>query len=80
MLPPLAPLTEGPAVEIFFQVVGMMGGFTYRLEEDYVHVRAHSRMDGDDGEYYRVTPEGWSRIERTRVPPPPSRAAQRPES
>lgn len=80
LLPPLAPLTEGPAVEIFFQVVGMMGGFTYRLAEDYVRVRAHSRMDGDDGEYYRVTPEGWSRIERTRVPPPTSRAAQRPES
>ncbi|WP_030253060.1 ankyrin repeat domain-containing protein [Streptomyces violens] len=80
LLPPLAPLTEGPAVEIFFQVVGMMGGFTYRLEEDYVHVHAHSRMDADDGDHYRVTPEGWSRIERTRVPPPPSRTAQRPPS
>lgn len=80
LLPPLAPLTEGPAVEIFFQVVGMMGGFTYRLEDNYVRVHAHSRMDADDGEYYRVTPEGWSRIERRRVPPPPTRAAQRPAS
>ncbi|MFE9976082.1 ankyrin repeat domain-containing protein [Streptomyces hirsutus] len=62
LLPPLSPLTEGPSVEIVFKVVGMMGGFTYRLEEDVVHVHGHSRMDADSGQYYRVTPEGWSRI------------------
>ncbi|GGL93488.1 hypothetical protein GCM10010129_41690 [Streptomyces fumigatiscleroticus] len=77
LLPPLAPLTEGPAVQIFFQVVGMMGGFTYRLAKDYVHVHGHSRMDGDDGDHYRVTPEGWSRIDRSPVPPPPPSAPQR---
>ncbi|GHJ35157.1 hypothetical protein Sm713_07660 [Streptomyces sp. TS71-3] len=78
LLPPLAPLTEGPAVEIRFPVVGMMGGFTYRLELDYLHVHGHSRMDADDGDHYRVTPEGWSRMERPRVPPPPPRAPKPP--
>jgi hypothetical protein len=76
LLPPLSPLTEGPAVEIAFRVVGMMGGFTYRLEEDVLHVHGHSRMDADDGDHYRVTLKGWSRIERTRVPPPPPPAPQ----
>lgn len=71
LLPPLEPLTEGPAVRIFFPVVGMMGGFTYRLEDGYVKVHAHSRMDADDGEHYRVSPDGWSRIERPHAPPPP---------
>ncbi|OKK09068.1 ankyrin [Streptomyces sp. CB02400] len=61
LLPPLSPLTEGPAVEIVFRVVGMMGGFTYRLEEDVLRVHGHSRMDSDAGQYYRVTPDGWSR-------------------
>ncbi|KIZ15857.1 ankyrin repeat domain-containing protein [Streptomyces natalensis] len=80
LLPPLAPLTEGPAVEIFFGVVGMMGGFTYHLEEDYLDVHGHSRMDADDGDYYRVTPEGWSRVQRSPVPPSPPPAPQRPAS
>ncbi|GCB45053.1 ankyrin repeat domain-containing protein [Streptomyces sp. NL15-2K] len=85
LLPPLSPLTEGPAVEAFFRVVGMMGGFTYRLgtyglEEDVLHVHGHSRMDADDGDHYRVTTEGWSRIERRRVPPPPPPAPQHPAS
>ncbi|GDY68603.1 hypothetical protein SAV14893_079960 [Streptomyces avermitilis] len=79
LLPPLSPLTEGPAVEIVFRVVGMMGGFTYRLEEDLLYVHGHSRMDADDGDHYRVTPKGWSRIERTRVPPP-APAPQHPAS
>ncbi|MEU3979218.1 ankyrin repeat domain-containing protein [Streptomyces sp. NPDC026672] len=72
LLPPTAPLTEGPAVAIVFTVVGMMGGFTYRLEEDHLHVHAHSRMDFDDGQHYRVTPGGWSEIPRSPVSPPPS--------
>ncbi|MCZ1010326.1 ankyrin repeat domain-containing protein [Streptomyces lydicus] len=80
LLPPLAPLMEGPAVEIVFPVVGMMGGFTYRLEKDCVKVHAHSRMDSDDGDYYRVTPEGWSKVERSRIPPPPQPAPQHPAS
>lgn len=61
LLPPLSPLTEGPAVEILFRVAGMMGGFTYRLEKDALRVHGHSRMDADAGQYYRVTPDGWSR-------------------
>ncbi|MFJ4693771.1 ankyrin repeat domain-containing protein [Streptomyces sp. NPDC088766] len=69
LLPPLSPLTEAPAMEIVFRVVGMMGGFTYRLGEDVLHVHGHSRMDADDGDHYRVTPEGWSRTDRGRVPP-----------
>ncbi|MGW5868508.1 ankyrin repeat domain-containing protein [Streptomyces sp. NPDC055239] len=74
-LPPLSPLTEGPAVEIFFRVIGMMGGFTYwldRLDENVLGVHGHSRMDGDDGDHYRVTPEGWSKIERAPMPSPPA--------
>ncbi|MEU6012028.1 hypothetical protein [Streptomyces sp. NPDC047453] len=51
LLPPVAPLTEGPAVRIFFRVVGMLGGFTYRLEQDHLHVHGHSRMDADDGDH-----------------------------
>ncbi|MET9101774.1 ankyrin repeat domain-containing protein [Streptomyces antibioticus] len=62
LLPPLSPLTEGPAVQIVFTVVGMMGGFTYRLDDDHVHVHGHSRMDFDAGQFYRVTPEGWSAL------------------
>lgn len=80
LLPPLAPLTEGPGVEITFTVLGMMGGFTYRFEKDHVHVHAHSRMDADDGTRYRVTPEGWSRIERARLSRPPPPAGKRPAS
>ncbi|MEU6762565.1 ankyrin repeat domain-containing protein [Streptomyces sp. NPDC046853] len=71
VLPPVSPLTERPAMEIYFRVVGMMGGFAYWLEEDVVRVNARSRMDGDDGDHYRVTPDGWSKIERYRTPPPP---------
>ncbi|MFD7710222.1 ankyrin repeat domain-containing protein [Streptomyces sp. NPDC059785] len=67
-LPPLVPLTEGPAVRIDFRVVGMMGGFLYRLEEGLVHVHARSRADYDDGDRYWVTPESWTKIERKRVP------------
>ncbi|GGV81578.1 hypothetical protein GCM10010228_54860 [Streptomyces massasporeus] len=62
LLPPLAPLTEGPAVKIVFTVVGMMGGFRYHLERGYVHVHASSRMDADDGDHYKVTPTGWTAI------------------
>ncbi len=83
LLPPLSPLTEGLAVEIAFRVVGMLGGFTYRLEErgEALHVHGHSRMDADDGDHFRVTPRGWSKIERRRVPPPPpSPATQHPAS
>ncbi|MFG2132689.1 ankyrin repeat domain-containing protein [Streptomyces sp. NPDC048751] len=72
LLPPLSPLTEGPSVKIFFQVIGMMGGFFYHLEHDHVQVNASSRMDSDGGEHYRVTPHGRSKIDNTRVPPPPS--------
>ncbi|MFG2730743.1 ankyrin repeat domain-containing protein [Streptomyces canus] len=79
LLPPLSPLTEGPSLKIFFQVIGMMGGFFYHLEQDHVHVNASSRMDYGGGEHYRVTPQGCSKIDNTRVPPPPPRdAAQRP--
>lgn len=62
VLPPLSPLTEGPAVSIVFSVVGMMGGFTYRLEQDHLYVNGHSRMDFGDGSHYRVTATGWSEI------------------
>ncbi|MFJ4278388.1 ankyrin repeat domain-containing protein [Streptomyces massasporeus] len=62
LLPPLTPLTEGPAVKVVFTVVGMMGGFRYHLEPDYVHVHASSRMDADDGAHYKVTPTGWAAI------------------
>ncbi|MFJ6541629.1 ankyrin repeat domain-containing protein [Streptomyces sp. NPDC091385] len=62
LLPPLSPLTEGLDVRIVFPVVGMMGGFTYHLEDGHLRVHGHSRMDWDQGRYYRVTPEGWSRI------------------
>ncbi|POX42433.1 hypothetical protein C3486_05355 [Streptomyces sp. Ru73] len=71
LLPPLEPLTEGLNMKIFFPVVGMMGGFTYGIEGEVVHVHGHSRMDADDGDHYRVTPEGWFRIEHKRVPPSP---------
>lgn len=80
LLPPLAPLTEGPAVEITFTVWGLMGGVTYRLEADHLHVHIHSRMDADDGEHYRVTPEGWGKIRSPRLPPPSPPAPQRPTS
>ncbi|MGW3509197.1 hypothetical protein [Streptomyces sp. NPDC000994] len=70
LLPPVAPLTEGPAVRIFFRVVGMMGGFTYRLEQDHLHVHGHSRMDADDGDHCRVTPQGWTRINPPHSAPP----------
>ncbi|WP_257231727.1 hypothetical protein [Streptomyces sp. Rer75] len=66
LLPPLAPLTEGPAVEITFTVWGLMGGVTYRLEEDDVYVHIHSRMDADDGEHYRVAPDGWTKVRSPR--------------
>ncbi|MGW8374847.1 ankyrin repeat domain-containing protein [Streptomyces sp. ODS28] len=78
LLPPLAPLTEGPAVEIAFKVVGMLGGFTYGLAEGYgdvpehLHVHAHSRMDADAGDFYRVTPEGYTKEDRRPAPPPPA--------
>ncbi|MEU3889372.1 ankyrin repeat domain-containing protein [Streptomyces sp. NPDC029041] len=62
LLPPLAPLTEGHSVKVVFTVVGMMGGFRYHLERDHVHVHASSRMDADDGDHYKVTPEGWDEI------------------
>lgn len=78
LLPPLAPLTEGPAVEITFTVWGLMGGVTYRLEEDDVYVHIHSRMDADDGEHYQVTPDGWTKIRSPRLPPPPPPARQNP--
>ncbi|MFI6931821.1 hypothetical protein [Streptomyces sp. NPDC050287] len=45
------------------------GCFEEYGEALYVH--GHSRMDADDGDHYRVTPQGWSRIERRRTPPPP---------
>ncbi|MGW0610557.1 ankyrin repeat domain-containing protein [Streptomyces sp. NPDC002788] len=77
LLPPLSPLTEGLSVKIFFQVFGMMGGFFYHLDDDHVHVHASSRMDGGDGEHYRVAPQGSSKIENTRVPPPPPRPTER---
>jgi hypothetical protein len=77
LLPPLAPLTEAPAMDITFVVFGMMGGVTYRLEDDHLYVHFHSRMDADDGEHYHVTPESWSKIKSPRIPPPPPRAAQR---
>ncbi|GGV23766.1 hypothetical protein GCM10010277_03560 [Streptomyces longisporoflavus] len=67
-LPPLSPLTERPRMEIYFRVVGMMGGFTYWLDEDILRVNGRSRMDGDDGDHYRVTPEGWSKIEHNPTP------------
>ncbi|MEU6817359.1 ankyrin repeat domain-containing protein [Streptomyces sp. NPDC046860] len=56
----LPPLTEGPDVGVVFPVAGMMGGFTYRLGPDHLHVHAHSRMDYSDGSRYRVTATGWS--------------------
>ncbi|WP_257231518.1 ankyrin repeat domain-containing protein [Streptomyces sp. Rer75] len=80
LLPPLAPLTEGPAIEITFTVWGLMGGVTYRLEEDHLHVHIHSRMDADDGEHYRVTPDGWTKVRSPRLAPPPPPAPQRPTS
>ncbi|NLU70453.1 ankyrin repeat domain-containing protein [Streptomyces sp. HNM0574] len=80
LLPPLSPLTEGPAVQIVFPVVGMMGGFTYRLEEDRLRVHAHSRMDSDGGDHYHVTPQGWTRIKHSRMSPPPLPAPQAPPS
>ncbi|MCX5234161.1 ankyrin repeat domain-containing protein [Streptomyces prunicolor] len=78
LLPPLAPLTEAPAMDITFTVFGMMGGVTYRLEDDHLYVHFHSRMDADDGEHYHVTPESWSKIKSPRMPPPPPPAPQRP--
>jgi hypothetical protein len=75
VLPPLSPLTEGLSMKIFFRVIGMMGGFFYHLGDDHVHVNASSRMDYGDGQHYRVTPQGSSRIESTRVPAPPPRSA-----
>ncbi|WP_052865521.1 ankyrin repeat domain-containing protein [Streptomyces niger] len=64
LLPPLSFLTEGPAVEVTFTVVGMMGGFTYRLIMGVLEVHAHSRMDADRGDFYWVTPEGWEKVKR----------------
>ncbi len=58
-------------MRIVFRVIGMMGGYTIRLAGDHVHVHGHSRMDADDGDHYRVTPSGWTRIELRPVPPPP---------
>ncbi|MDT0387440.1 ankyrin repeat domain-containing protein [Streptomyces dubilierae] len=71
LLPPLSPLTEGLDVRIFFRVAGMMGGFHYRLHADTVHVNGTSRMDGDHGDFYRVTPDGWTRLPYSPTPPPP---------
>lgn len=68
LLPPLTPLTEGPAVMMTFTVIGRMGGFTYRLDENCLRVHGHSRMDADDGDHYRVTATGWSGTERRPVP------------
>ncbi|MGI5472965.1 ankyrin repeat domain-containing protein [Streptomyces sp. CA-132043] len=61
LLPPLSPLTEGPAVEIAFKVVGMLGGFTCRLDLSHLEVHAHSRMDADGGDFYWVTPRAGKR-------------------
>jgi hypothetical protein len=71
LLPPLSPLTETPGGEIFFRVVGMMGGFHYRLHADVVHVNGRSRMDGDNGDFYQVTPEGWTKLPYSPKPPLP---------
>ncbi|MFH8495751.1 ankyrin repeat domain-containing protein [Streptomyces coeruleorubidus] len=71
LLPPLSPLTEGLDVRIFFRVVGMMGGFHYRLHADVVHVHGSSRMDGDNGDFYHVTPDGWTKLPYSPKPPPP---------
>lgn len=71
LLPPLAPLTEGPDVRVFFRVAGMMGGFHYRLHADIVHVNGSSRMDADSGDFYHVTPDGWTKIPYSLKPPPP---------
>ena len=71
LLPPLSPLTEGADVRIFFRVVGMMGGFHYRLHADIVHVHGSSRMDGDNGDFYHVTPDGWTKLPYSPKPPPP---------
>ena len=58
-------------MEIAFKVAGMVGGFSYRLGEDHLRVHFHWRMYAEGGERFRVTPDGWSRVERSRVPPPP---------
>ncbi|UUA06582.1 MULTISPECIES: ankyrin repeat domain-containing protein [Streptomyces] len=71
LLPPLSPLTEGLDVRIFFPVVGMLGGFHYRLHMDTVHVNGRSRMDGDDGDFYQVTPDGWTKLPYSPRPPAP---------
>ncbi|MFF6995410.1 ankyrin repeat domain-containing protein [Streptomyces sp. NPDC008313] len=65
LLPPLSPLTETLSLKIFFQVIGMMGGVFYHLEDDHVRVNAGSRMDYGDGQHYRVTPEGWAEIDNS---------------
>lgn len=71
LLPPLAPLTEGMDVRIFFRVVGMMGGFHYRLHADMVHVHGSSRMDSYLGDFYQVTPDGWTKLPFSPKPPLP---------
>jgi hypothetical protein len=48
-----------------------MGGFHYRLHADVVHVHGSSRMDGDNGDFYQVTPDGWTRLPYSPKPPPP---------
>ncbi|MGW0867728.1 ankyrin repeat domain-containing protein [Streptomyces sp. NPDC002611] len=71
LLPPLSPLTESRDARIFFRVAGMMGGFHYRLQADTVHVHRSSRMDADNGEFYQVTPDGWTKLPYSPRPPAP---------
>ncbi|MER7401879.1 hypothetical protein ABT373_05175 [Streptomyces sp. NPDC000070] len=47
------------------------GGFHYRLHEDIAHVHGSSRMDGDNGDFYQVTPDGWTKLAYSPRPPSP---------